>query len=195
MWIRVHSGSCPVSLGSPSEKPGLWFPFQEFLSPTPPPACVACSQLLAALTSLVSRGLFLLFLPAGLSPLFLYGHCCGAPGAQASAGGLSQGPWVSPGEGVSPVGIKPSTPPDSTLPQSAEPREAQARRLRERWQDAEWVMAAARLSRPSSGSSGSAGFAMLTTQRDPGSSSEARASKASVPSRVWVRGLGPPARQ
>lgn len=77
MWIRVHSGSCPVSLGSPSEKPGLWFPFQEFLSPTPPPACVPCSQLLAALTSLVSRGLFLLFLPAGLSPLFLYGHCCG----------------------------------------------------------------------------------------------------------------------
>ena len=32
-------------------------------------------------------------------------------------------------------------------------------------------------------------------QRELGSSSEGRASKASVASRVWVRGLGPPARQ
>ena len=46
-----------------------------------------------------------------------------------------------------------------------------------------------------SASRGPAGFAMLTTQGDLGSSSEDQASKASVSSRVWVRGLGPPARQ
>ena len=42
---------------------------------------------------------------------------------------------------------------------------------------------------------GLAGFAMMTTQRELGSSSEGGGSKASVASRVWVRGLGPPARQ
>lgn len=42
---------------------------------------------------------------------------------------------------------------------------------------------------------GLAGFAVMTTQRELGSSSEGRASRASVGSRVWVRGLGPPARQ
>ena len=47
----------------------------------------------------------------------------------------------------------------------------------------------------SSASRGPAGFAMLTTQGDLGSSSEDQASKASVSSRAWVRGLGPPARQ
>ena len=42
---------------------------------------------------------------------------------------------------------------------------------------------------------GLAGFAMMTTQRELGSSSEGGGSKASVASRVWVQGLGPPARQ
>ena len=76
--------------------------FQEFPSPAPPPACVACSQLLAALTSLVSRGFFLLFVPVGLSPLFLYCCCCGEFGQdlrkQQCLGGprLVRSPWWVP---------------------------------------------------------------------------------------------------
>ena len=49
---------------------------------------------------------------------------------------LSQGPWVSPGKRMCPVGIRTSTPPESTRPQSSEPQEPQARRLCERWQGA-----------------------------------------------------------
>ena len=100
MWIRVHSGSCPASRAPPQRSRDSGS--QEFPSPTPPPACVACSQLLAALTSMVSRGCFLLLVPVGLSPLFLCCYCYGEFGQdlrkQQCLGGprLVGSPWWVP---------------------------------------------------------------------------------------------------
>lgn len=123
---------------------------------------------------------------AGLCPLPApprVGGCAPCPHRPSRGGGLHTLPASPPGWGVrAPCPSAPSTPGGGLCARPGPLSQLGSAAL---------TLATF----PALPAGGLAGFAMMTTQRELGSSSEGRASKASVASRVWVRGLGPPARQ
>lgn len=104
VWVLClygyHSSCCSRELrGRPGGSPGLCV--SSSMSPL-------CDEALLPWGQSPLRDLGLLFLPECKEPE--------VPRHQPAA--LSQGPWVSPGESVSPVGIKPSTHPTPPRPRA-----------------------------------------------------------------------------